>query len=184
MERADLSFARMEGAVLGGARMEGADLSFARMEGADLGGARMEGAVLWATNLRSADLSDANFAASALRSVDLTISQYAPPDQVMKSFGDGSVTLTCAADAPPPCRNFARPAHWPTQHLSVTGFFLRWKGWRLSQGLPAVPSGKALDWLRNEEEYPALRPEEEAFYAPAPEEVCGEGGTASGWACR
>ena len=153
------------------------------MGGADLWRARMEGAVLRGTDLRSTDLSAAIFAASALRSVDLTISLNASPEQVMKSFGDGSVTLTCAADAPQPCTSFARPDHWPKQRLTSTAFYSRWKGWRLSQGLPAVPPGKALAWLRDDEKYPALSPEDGTFYNPAPEEICGEGGTAKSWEC-
>ena len=58
--RADLSYANLRGAKLGGADLSYADLSSANLDGADLRGANLYRANLYSANLHDADLSGAN----------------------------------------------------------------------------------------------------------------------------
>ncbi|MEL6679976.1 MAG: pentapeptide repeat-containing protein, partial [Pseudomonadota bacterium] len=93
MERADLSGARMEGANLRYARMEGANLSDARMEGANLRDARMEGAVLWGADMRSVSWAAATLRGAAAQDTDLRFGIELTQPQLDQVLGNENTLL-------------------------------------------------------------------------------------------
>jgi uncharacterized protein YjbI with pentapeptide repeats len=81
-EKADLSYARLQGLSLWSVDLREANLSYANMQGADLDHAvlrvanlrhaKMEGASLWQSNLRGADLSGTCLQRAKLDHADLS----------------------------------------------------------------------------------------------------------------